>query len=595
MTKLLVRYLKPYRLLVVLIVLCTLAQVGSQLYLPRLMSDIVDVGIARKGADAAGSMGTDAVQMHYLLVHGGRMLAITLAAGLAAIAAGFLCSRVSAALGRDLREKIFARVEAFSLVEFGRFSTASLIIRSTNDIQQIQQMSFMLLRLALMSPCFVVVAFGLAIAESRQLSWIFVVAMPLLVLIMLFTMRFVMPIFRRIQKKTDHLNLVAREGLTGVRVIRAFNRQTFQQERFRAANDDLTDDNIRVNRMMITLFPVVMFLMQLTSVAIVWFGSKLIVNSGLEVGSMMAFMQYAMQVLFSFMFLAMILVMLPRASVSAERVTEVLDTQPVILNPPETDKEVSASIPAPSLVFDRVTFSYGQASEEPALREVSFQVRAGTTLAIIGSTGAGKSTLLNLIERLYDVTSGSIVVSGRDVRAYRQHELHERIGYVPQKAVLFSGTIADNIRFGKGEATDDEVVQALKTAQAWEFVRELEEGINAPVVQDGANFSGGQRQRLAIARALIKKPELYLFDDSFSALDLTTDALLRAALKPLMENSVQLIVAQRISTIADADQIVVLDEGQVCGLGTHRQLLAENKVYQEIASSQLTEEEIAHA
>jgi ATP-binding cassette subfamily B protein len=631
MGKLFARYLKPYFGLVVLVVVVTLTQVAAQLYLPKMMSDIVNVGIVQKGSTIKGSLGSDAQQIRYLLQHGSWMLGVTLVSVASAIAAGYLCSRVSAFLARDLREKVFARVEKFSLVEFDHFSTASLIIRSTNDIQQIQQMAFMLLRLALMSPCFFIVALVFAFQENAQLAWIFAVVLPLIIGLFLLVTRLVMPIFRGIQKKTDHLNLIAREGLTGVRVIRAFNRQAFQQQRFREANDDLTDANLRVFRIMVVLFPLMMFIIQVTTVAIVWFGGGLIADGGLSVGNMMAFMQYAMQVLFSLMMLSMILVMLPRASVSAERVMEVLDTRPVILDPADAqlqaekqegeyvhtsqsgkagtelpleggavapaDKSPQApplpSSPLAALEFDEVSFFYGK-SEVPALSSLSFRAAQGSVLAIIGSTGAGKSTLLNLIERLYDASTGRVLLNGKDVRDYRQQELHDRIGYIPQKAVLFSGTIAENIRFGKAEASDEEVIAALTTAQAWEFVSELAQGINAPVSQGGANFSGGQKQRLAIARALIRRPEIYLFDDSFSALDLQTDAALRASLKPLLAESIQVIVAQRISTIQDADQILVLEDGRVCGLGTHRQLLAENAVYREIASSQLTEEEMAH-
>ena len=604
MRKLFLRYLKPYPIQLALIVLTTLTQVGLQLYLPRLMSNIVDIGIVHKGVDpstaAAGVVGTYATQTAYLWQMGSLMLGITVLAGIAATFAGFFCSRVSAGLARDLREYVFAAVGTFSLVEMNRFSTASLIIRSTNDIQQIQQMTFMLLRLALASPLFIVVAFVLAFSENAQLSWVFAAAIPLFALLFLLAVKYVMPIFRGIQKKTDHLNLIAREGLTGVRVIRAFNRQSFQQDRYRAANDDLTDANIRAYKIMIALMPAVMFVIQVTTIAIVWFGGHIIADGGLELGSMMAFMQYVMWVLYSLMFMSMIVVMIPRASVSAERVIEVLDTQPAIADPAivqmQADKNVQTSHFA-TLEFDDISFHFegqdGTISETAALCNISFTARKGQTFAIIGSTGSGKSTIMNLAVRLYDVSSGRILLDGTDVRDYAQEDLRKRIGYVPQKAVLFTGTIADNVRFGNPNASDDAVVDALKIAQAWDFVSELPDGLETAVSQGGTNFSGGQRQRLAIARAVLKRPEVYLFDDSFSALDLQTDAQLRTALKPLCADSTMIIVAQRITTIQDADQILVLEEGKICGMGTHDELMEHSATYREIAASQLTASEVA--
>ncbi|MCL2746439.1 MAG: ABC transporter ATP-binding protein/permease [Coriobacteriia bacterium] len=627
MRRLFLRYLKPYPFALVMIVVTTLAQVGFQLYLPTLMSSIVDTGIVRKGMSeqdaAAGIIGTYATQMDYLIQVGGLMLGVTVLSGIAAVLAGYYCSRASAGLARDLREKVFAKVENFSLVEINRFSTASLIIRSTNDIQQIQQVSFMLLRMGLTVPAYIVVAFALAFRENMQLSWIFAAVLPVFFGIFLVTMKYVMPIFRSIQKKTDHLNLIAREGLTGVRVIRAFNRQAFQQARYALANDDLTDANIRAYKIMITLMPLVMLVIQMTTIVIIWFGGHLLADGGVQLGSLMAFQQYVMWVLYSLMFLSMLMVMVPRASVCAERVMEVLDTEPVIKDPVEgteldveqaataaalcSDAADSSVTPVPvvvgsdsagSLEFDDVSFLFedqkGVAGEVPTLCNISFRARRGQTFAIIGSTGSGKSTIANLAMRLYDVSSGRILLDGTDIRQMPQQDLRDRMGYIPQKAVLFTGTLAENIRYGKSDASDEEVIEALKIAQAWDFVEQLPEGLDTEVAQGGTNFSGGQRQRLAIARALVKKPEVYLFDDSFSALDLRTDAQLRTALKPLQENSTMVIVAQRIMTIQDADQIMVLEDGRVGGIGTHDELMASNKVYQEIAASQLTAEEVAH-
>jgi len=607
MVKLLKKYLiKPYWLIMIAILLATGLQVGAQLSLPNAMSDIVNVGIIQRGVagDAKKpavqekiNLASNATQMNYIMRKGALMLGIALLTVIGAILAGFFCSRASAALARDLREKIFTRVEAFSLREFDKFSTASLIIRSTNDVQQVQQMTFMLARLGIMAPMMSIVALIMAIYKGGRLSLIIAVIIPALMLIMAVAIRLVMPLFRSVQQKNDRLNLVAREGLTGVRVIRAFNRQGFQQGRFKVANDSLTDTQMKAMHIVVMMIPAVMFVVMVAQVAAVWFGSKMINTGSLEIGNMMAFIQYAMQMLMSLMMFAFILVMLPRAAVSGERIREVLETEPVILDPDEeTTRAAEAELTTSpvSLEFKDVSF-YFEGGEEAAVEDIDFRARAGTTTAIIGSTGAGKSTILNLVERLYDVTQGKILVNGVDVREHSQYDLHDRVGYIPQKAVLFSGSIADNIRFGKPDATDEEVIAALKTAQAADFIDELDEGIESYVAQGGTNFSGGQKQRLAIARALVKRPEIYLFDDSFSALDLQTDANLRAALRPLLKDSLAIIVAQRISTIMDADQIIVLDEGKVVGKGTHEELLASNAVYQEIAKSQLSEEELAHA
>jgi ATP-binding cassette subfamily B protein len=428
----------------------------------------------------------------------------------------------------------------------------------------------------------------MSIGTDASLAWILGVTLPVLFLVIGILIYYGMPIFRSIQAKTDHLNLIAREGLTGVRVIRAFDREPTQQARFAEANDDLTDTTIKVNRMMVTMMPIMQLLMQFTTIAIIWFGSHLINDMSMQLGDMMAFLQYAMQILFSVLMLSMIFVMYPRVSVSAERINEVLETEPEIEDPLDP---VEASSDAPSVRFADVKYSF-PGSEQPATCGIDFSAKKGTVTAIIGSTGSGKSTLLNLIERLYDVSDGAVLVNDVDVRDMTQHDLHELIGYIPQKAVLFDGTIGENIRFGREDATDEEVWRALEIAQARDFVEALDDGLDSRVSQGGTNFSGGQKQRLAIARAVVKNPEIYLFDDALSALDLKTDAALREAIAPEFAKSVAIIVAQRISSIVDADQILVMDEGCIVGRGTHEELLRDNQVYREIALSQMTEEEL---
>lgn len=589
MTKLLKNF-KPYIGVIIVIIFLTIGQVRATLELPNQMSEIVDVGIVQKGITnpVTQGAGTAATQLSYILNKGALMLLITVLYMICAVAAGYLASKVSAGVARDLRAKVFSRVEAFSLADIDKFSIASLIIRSTNDIAQVQQMSFMLLRIALIAPFMAIGAILMTLKADGQLTWIIGVAIPLLAVLVGITARFAMPLFRSVQKKSDRLNQVAREGLTGVRVIRAFNRQDLQRERFNATNTELTATTLRVNKLMTTILPIMMFIIQAVSVAIIWFGAKLIDTGGLQIGSLMAFLQYAMQILTAVMMLSMILIMLPRASVSAERINEVLETDPTIFDPenpriPGNDAKVE---------FKDVSFAF-EGADEPALSNISFTATAGTTTAIIGSTGAGKSTLINLIERLYQATSGTITVNDVPVGDVSQEELHNRLGYAPQTAVLFSGTIADNLLIGNENATEEDMWTALEVAQAKAFVEELPEKLDSYVSQGGKNFSGGQKQRLAIARAIIRKPDVYLFDDTFSALDLTTDAKLRAALEPITKEAVVIMVAQRISTITHADQIIVIDEGRIAGVGTHEELLATNEVYQEIAHSQLSEEEMS--
>lgn len=581
---------KPYLPLVLIIVVLTIGQVMGNLELPNQMSDIVDIGIVRKGITdiATQGPGSDATQMHYILSKGLLMLLISAVSVILSICAGYLASRISAGIARDLRSKVFTRVESFSQEDVNKFSVASLIIRSTNDIAQVQQISFMLMRISLIAPLTAIGAVYMALKTDAQLSWIIAAAVPFLAVVITFTARYAMPLFRSMQKKQDGLNQVAREGLTGVRVIRAFNRESTQQERFERANGELTDTALKVGGIMVNLLPIMMFTVQIVSVAIIWFGAHYIDAGHLEIGSLMAFLQYAMQLLTSVLMLSMVFIMIPRAGVSAERIDEVLSTEPSIRG-----VHTPIALPdTPSVEFKQVSFKFAGA-DEPALCDISFSAQAGTTTAIVGSTGSGKTTLLSLIERLIEPSAGQVLVNGVDIAQVDETDLRDRIGYAPQKALLFSGTIADNLRIGKAQATAEEMWEALRIAQAKSFVQALPEQLEADVSQGGKNFSGGQKQRLAIARALIRKPQIYLFDDTFSALDLTTDAKLRAALSAVTSNAVVITVAQRISTIMHADQIIVIDNGRIVGQGTHEELLASNEVYQDIARSQLSEEELS--
>lgn len=583
------KHFKPYLWWIMLILLLTVGQVATVLELPKLMSDIVDIGIIGKGIvnPALRGTGTSSTQLTYILTQGAIMLLIAAFSAVCAVSAGYSASRVSAGVARDLRKKVFAKVESFSLADIDKFSVASLIIRSTNDIAQVQQISFMLLRMALVAPFMGAGAIFMALRTQSGLTWILGVALPILVLIIGAMAVYAMPLFRRAQKQTDELNLVAREGLTGVRVIRAFNRVATQFNRFDTTNKDLTKTTLQVGNVMVTLMPVISLIVQLVLVAIIWFGAHLIAAGQGEIGGMMAFLQYAMNIMFALMMFSMLFMMLPRASVSAERIAEVLSVEPSIIDGPGC-----APSEKPSVVFENVSFSF-EGAEEPSLCGVSFAAQAGTTTAIIGSTGSGKSTLINLMLRLYDPTQGRILISGCEARDFTLEDLRALIGYTPQKALLFSGTVADNLRVGKEDATEAEMWRALEVAQASDFVEKLTEKLDAPVAQGGLNFSGGQKQRLAIARALIGHPQIYLFDDTFSALDMATDAKLRAALAPETREAVVIIVAQRISSVVQADQIIVLDNGRIVGIGTHNQLLRENQVYQDIASSQMTEEELS--
>lgn len=570
------RFLKPYRYWVVAIVALMFLQSIAQLYLPTLMADIVDIGVMH--GDTA-----------YIVTMGLVMLVVAAVGTLCNVTAGFLSSKTAAGFGKIVRGSVFGHVERFSLQEFDKFGTASMITRTTNDITQVQQVLFMLMRMFLSAPLMIVGGIVMAVSKDAKLSLVLVAVIPLLTGVIVFVASKGIPLFRSMQTKLDRLNLVLRENLTGIRVIRAFNRTERERSRFEDANEDLTRTAIKVTRIMSVIFPIMLLLLNISLVAIMWFGSIRIDLGFMQVGDLIAFTQYASQILFSLTMVSMMFMMIPRASASAVRINEVLNTSPSIIDPSAVQKSAPSK---GSVEFRNVTFSYPGA-EQPAVRDVSFTAESGEVTAIIGGTGSGKSTLVNLLLRFYDVEGGSIRIGGTDVRELSQESLRGMVGYVPQKASLFSGTVADNIRFGNEAATPEQIEHAAEVAQAAEFISELKEGYESHVSQGGTNFSGGQKQRLSIARALVRNPAIYVFDDSFSALDFKTDAKLRAGLQAETSDTTMLIVAQRVSTIMNADRIVVLDDGEVAGIGTHRELLDSCGVYREIVMSQLSEEEIA--
>ena len=531
----------------------------------------------------------EAKQQGYIVMKGLEMLGIALLGVLASVLVGFFASRVSAAVGRQMRRDVFEKVESFSNTEFDRFSTASLITRTTNDVTQVQMLISMGLRMLCYAPIMGIGGIIFALQKSVSLSWIIALAVIVLVGVSLVILRVAMPKFKLLQKLTDRLNLVSRENLSGLLVVRAFSNEKFEEKRFDAANQDLAWTNRFTQRVMSFAMPFMMLLMNLVSLLIMWVGGHAIADSTMQVGDMMAYIQYAMQIIMSFLFITMIFIMVPRAMVSAQRIREVLDTALSIHDPAQPQKANDA---AGDLVFDDVSFRYGNA-EKDTLSHISFTAKRGEMTAFIGATGAGKSTLVSLVPRFYDATAGAVRLNGVDVRDMEQAALRAQIGYVPQKGVLFSGTIASNVRYGREDAADKAVLEALDCAQASEFVSELPDGAENPITQGGTNVSGGQKQRLAIARALVRKAPVYIFDDSFSALDFRTDAKLRRALSSFTKDSIVLIVAQRVSTILNAEQIIVLDEGRIVGRGTHRELLETCPTYREIAESQLSKEELA--
>lgn len=575
--------IKLYKRLSLVTVILAIAfmsvQVVSDLYLPTLTSNIINNGVA-KG------------DINYIWQTGFIMIGFSIISIIAAIGNTYFATRESQKLGKKLRSEVYQKVENSSLNTFDKFGTASLITRTTNDINQIAMVTQMSLRMMINAPITLIAASFLAYQKDSALTQVFFYVIPILIVVIGALMYFAVPLFKSMQEKTDRLNLVFRENLTGVRVIRAFNKTKYEEKRFDNANEDYTQTSIKVNTLMSLMMPLMTLIMSGTNIAITWFGAHYIADMQLEVGNLIAFMTYAMQILMSFMMLAMLFVMIPRAQASAKRINEVLDEKDEVLDP-VTPKKLMAQKEQATLAFNQVNYRYAGA-EKLALEGIDFKVTSGQTVAIIGGTGSGKTTLVNLIPRLYDIEAGEILMNGQNIVEITQQNLRELIGFVPQKAVLFSGTIRENMQYGNSNATDEEIWQALTTAQARDFVESLEDGLDSWVEQGGGNFSGGQKQRLAIARALVKPADVFVFDDSFSALDFKTDANLRKALKRDVTSSILVIVAQRVSTVMDADMILVLDEGKIIGKGTHQELLATNPTYQEIVASQLREEDLVN-
>ncbi|KEI02221.1 ABC transporter ATP-binding protein [Clostridium botulinum] len=572
----LLKSLSEYKKSVIAILVLIFCQSISELYLPNLMSHIVDKGIVNGDTS-------------YILKVGGVMLGVAAIGTACAITANLISSKVATGFGTDIRNEVFTRVQNFSVTQFNKIGTASLITRTTNDINQIQQVLIIIFRMMVSAPLMLIGGIIMAMSKDVKLTSILLATIPILAISIFIITRNAIPLFKAMQLKLDKLNLVLREKLSGVRVIRAFNKVEIEKKRFNKANDDLTDTGIKVNKIIAVLMPAMMIILNLTTVAVVWFGAKRIDIGEMQVGDLMAYIQYVMQIMFSLIMVSMMFVMLPRASASATRINEVLDIECEIK---KNDNIESKDKIHGYVEFNDVSFAY-EGSEEPVIKNVSFSAKPGEVTAIIGSTGSGKSTLMGLIPRFHDVTSGSILVDKIDVRSMDDKMLRSKIGFIPQKAILFTGSISDNIRYGKENATEDEIKEACRIAQASEFISEMKDGYNSIIAQGGTNVSGGQKQRICIARALVRKPQIYIFDDSFSALDFKTDAKLRMALKNETKNSTVIIVAQRVSTVIDADRIIVLDEGKLVGMGKHKELLNNCDVYKEIVASQLSEEEIA--
>ncbi|WP_349863217.1 ABC transporter ATP-binding protein [Leifsonia sp. WHRI 6310E] len=574
--KLLGRYLRPHWRLLVGVVVFQLAQSLLSLWLPTLNADITDNGIAK------GDTG-------YILMVGAEMLGVTLVQVACSIAAVYFGAKVAMRVGRDLRTAIFHKVGEFSEREVSRFGAPSLITRNTNDVQQVQMLVLMTCTLLVSAPILAIGGIILAMQQDLELSWLIAVSVPVLLIAVGLIISRMVPLFRRMQERIDRVNRVLREQLTGIRVIRAFVREDVETDRFAVANDQVTETALKAGRLFALMFPIVMLVLNVSSVAVIWFGGFRVDDGSMQIGTLTAFLQYLMQILMGVMMSTMMAVLVPRAAVCADRISEVLGTEASVRAPQNPVTELPSH---GTVEFVDVGFAYPGA-DQPVLSDVTFLARSGETTAIIGSTGSGKTTLVNLVPRLFDATSGLVLVDGVDAAELDPELLWSRIGLVPQRPYLFSGTVASNLRYGKPDATDDELWQALEIAQATDFVKAMPEGLESPIAQGGTNVSGGQRQRLAIARALVKRPEIYVFDDSFSALDTATDARLRAALTRSVSDATMIVVAQRVSTIVDADQIIVLEDGRVVGRGTHDELIESNPTYAEIVSSQLTAEEAA--
>ena len=576
--RLLKTYLRPYWTPISTLLVLQLVQTIATLYLPSLNADIIDKGVTQ--GDTA-----------YIMRTGGVMLAISLGQVICAIVAVYFGAKVAMSFGRDVRNGLFTRVQSFSAQEMGVLGAPSLITRTTNDVQQVQMVVLMAFTIMVMAPIMLVGGVIMALQEDVELSALLLVVVPVLGVVVGLIISRMVPYFRKMQKRIDAINGVLREQISGIRVIRAFVRERREEERFAVANDRLYDTSLRVGKLMALMFPTVMLVMNATSVAVLWFGAYR-VQDGMQIGALTAFLSYIMYILMAVMMSTMIFMMVPRAAVSAERIGEVLDTETTVVESPTPVRLAPREDRTGVITFEDVDFRYPGA-EDPVLHDLTFTARPGGTTAIIGSTGSGKTTLLQLVPRLFDATKGSVRIDGTDVRDVALQDLWSMIGYVPQKAYLFSGTVRDNVRYGKEDATDEEVWEALEVAQARDFVEQLEGQLDAPVSQGGTNFSGGQRQRLAIARAIVRKPSVYLFDDSFSALDYATDAALRLALAPRTREATVLLVAQRVATIRHAEQIVVLEHGRIVGTGTHDELLETCETYQEIVYSQLSAQEAA--
>ncbi len=569
-------FLKPYTGYLILAFLLIVVRVASELALPNLMSQIVDRGIVNS-------------DMPYIWKMGGVMLVVAVISTAAIVLMDFFGAKISAGFARDVRKSMFHKVQTLSNAEFDKLGASSLITRTINDITQLQNFLTMFVRIIMMCPLFMIGSIVLAFLKDASMAAIFLALVPPLLAVIIIVSKFAVPLSTVIQRKVDRINLVVREKLTGIRVIRAFNKDEFEEARFDDANRDLTQTMIKLQSVVSVLMPAMVLLLNCGTIAIVWVGAKRVSAGALMVGDLMAVLQYVMHIMLSLMMLSMIFIMYPRAEASADRVAEILKTVPSILDgdegsPSETEKGV--------VEFKNVSFYYGNA-EEAALKNISFRTKPGCVTAIIGSTGSGKSTLVNLIPRLYDASEGEVLVDGVNVKRYEQHVLRDKIGFVPQRAILFSGTVKSNLLWGMENATEDEIAQAADIAQATEFITAKEDGFDSHIAQGGTNVSGGQKQRLAIARAIVKRPEIYVFDDSFSALDFKTDSRLRAALAEQTKESTVIIVAQRVSTIMNADQILVMDEGELVGCGTHKELFDSCEVYREIVLSQLSKEEMA--